>query len=144
MKKVLYLATMLLCMAITSCQKEDIGGTATESLEAITGSFHLLTYNTSSNNPNEIFVDDQGNFWDFKVKAAAELNGLTFSAIDAQNLSYDCKVSVTNAKIVKNGGFQNNGSPADLISMDVMFSDDEDGLVYHLEGVRYSGLEEND
>ena len=32
MKKVLYLATMLLCMAFTSCQKEDIGGTATESL----------------------------------------------------------------------------------------------------------------
>ena len=120
------------------CFQASVGG------EAITGSFHLLTYNTSSNNPNEIFVDDQGNFWDFKVKAAAELNGLTFSAIDAQNLSYDCKVSVTNAKIVKNGGFQNNGSPADLISMDVTFSDDEDGLVYHLEGVRYSGLEEND
>lgn len=156
MKKVLYLATMLLCMAFTSCQKEDIGGTATESLagdwyveasvdgNVIYGPFHLLTYNTSANNPNEIFVDDQGNFWDFKVKAAAELNGLTFSAIDAQNLSYDCTVSVTNAKIVKNGGVQNNGSPADLISMDVTFSDDNDALVYHLEGVRYSGLEEND
>jgi hypothetical protein len=103
-----------------------------------------LTYNTSANNPNEIFVDDQGNFWDFKIKAAAELNGLTFSAIDAQNMKYDCTVSVTNAKIVKNGGVQNNGSPADLISMDVTFSDDDDALVYHLEGVRYSGLKEND
>lgn len=143
-------------MAFTSCQKEDIGGTATESLAGdwyveasvdgspIYGPFHLLTYNTSANNPNEIFVDDQGNFWDFKIKAAAELNGLTFSAIDAQNMKYDCTVSVTNAKIVKNGGVQNNGSPADLISMDVTFSDDDDALVYHLEGVRYSGLVEND
>lgn len=157
MKKVLYLATMLLCMAFTSCQKEDIGGTATESLagdwyvevsvegEVITDRFHLLTYNTSANNPNEIFIDDQGNFWEFKIKATSDVNSLTFSATDALNLSYDdCTVSVTNGKIVKNGGVQNNGSPADLITMDVTFSDDDDALVYHIEGVRYSGLEEND
>ena len=113
--------------------------------EAITGSFHLLTYNTSANNPNEIFIDDQGNFWDFKIKATSDVNSLTFSATDALNLSYDdCTVSVTNGKIVKNGGVQNNGSPADLITMDVTFSDDDDALVYHIEGVRYSGLEEND
>ena len=157
MKKVLYLATMLLCMAFTSCQKEDIGGTATESLagdwyvevsvegEVITDRFHLLTYNTSANNPNEIFIDDQDNFWEFKIKATSDVNSLTFSANDALNLTYDdCTVSVTNGKIVKNGGVQNNGSPADLITMDVTFSDDDDALVYHIEGVRYSGLEEND
>ena len=111
----------------------------------ITDRFHLLTYNTSANNPNEIFIDDQGNFWEFKIKATSDVNSLTFSATDALNLSYDdCTVSVTNGKIVKNGGVQNNGSPADLITMDVTFSDDDDALVYHIEGVRYSGLEEND
>ena len=155
MKKVLYLATMLLCMAFTSCQKEDIGGTATESLagdwyvqasvggEAITGSFHLFTYNTSANNPNEIWIDDKGNFWDFKVKGTGDINSLTFSAANAQNVSYDCTVNITNGKIIKNGGTQNNGSPADLLMMDVEFSDDP-GTIYHLEGVRYSGLVEND
>lgn len=155
MKKVLYLATMLLCMAFTSCQKEEIGGTATESLAGdwylmasvdgspIYGPFHLLTYNTSANNPNEIWIDDKGNFWDFKVKGTGDINSLTFSAANAQNVSYDCTVNITNGKIIKNGGVQNNGSPADLLMMDVEFSDDP-GTIYHLEGVRYSGLEEND
>ena len=155
MKKVLYLATMLLCMAFTSCQKEEIGGTATESLAGewylmasvdgspIYGPFHLLTYNTSANNPNEIWIDDKGNFWDFKVKGTGDINSLTFSAANAQNVSYDCTVNITNGKIIKNGGTQNNGSPADLLMMDVEFSDDP-GTIYHLEGVRYSGLVEND
>ena len=155
MKKVLYLATMLLCMAITSCQKEDIGGTATESLAGewylmasvdgspIYGPFHLLTYNTSANNPNEIWIDDSKNFWDFKVKGTGDINTLTFSAANAQNMKYDCTVNITNGKIIKNGGTQNNGSPADLLMMDVEFSDDP-GTIYHLEGVRYSGLVEND
>ena len=151
MKKVLYLATMLLCMAFTSCQKEEIGGTATESLAGewylmaspIYGPFHLLTYNTSANNPNEIWIDDSKNFWDFKVKGTGDINTLTFSAANAQNMKYDCTVNITNGKIIKNGGTQNNGSPADLLMMDVEFSDDP-GTIYHLEGVRYSGLVEND
>ena len=146
---------MLLCMAFTSCQKEEIGGTATESLAGewylmasvdgspIYGPFHLLTYNTSANNPNEIWIDDSKNFWDFKVKGTGDINTLTFSAANAQNMKYDCTVNITNGKIIKNGGTQNNGSPADLLMMDVEFSDDP-GTIYHLEGVRYSGLVEND
>ena len=164
MKKVLYLATMLLCMAFTSCQKEDIGGTATESLagqwyvEANVvnadgsviedpyglGRIHILTYNTSANNPNEIWIDDSKNFWNFKVKATGDINNLTFSAASAQNQRGDeITVNITNGKIIKNGGVQNNGSPADYITMDVEFSDDP-GTIYRLEGVRYSGLVEND
>ena len=164
MKKVLYLATMLLCMAITSCQKEDIGGTATESLagdwyvEANVvnadgsviedpyglGRIHILTYNTSANNPNEIWIDDSKNFWNFKVKATGDINNLTFSAASAQNQRGDeITVNITNGKIIKNGGVQNNGSPADYITMDVEFSDNP-GTIYRLEGVRYSGLAEND
>ena len=164
MKKVLYLATMLLCMAITSCQKEDIGGTATESLAGDwyvqanmvnadgsviedpygLGRFHLLTYNTSANNPNEIWIDDIKNFWNFKVKANGDINTLTFGAASAENQRGDeITINITNGKIIKNGGMQNNGSPADYITMDVEFSDDP-GTIYRLEGVRYSGLVEND
>ena len=163
MKKVLYLATLLLCAVLTtSCEKEEVGGTATESLAGewyVTanivdngqviedpydmGRFHILTYNTASNNPNEIWVDDMDNFWSFKVKASADVNALTFSASNVQNQSYDCTVTITNAKVIKNGGTQNNGKPADYITMDVEFSDDP-GTIYRLEGVRYSGLAEND
>ena len=155
---------MLLCMAITSCQKEDIGGTATESLAGDwyvlanvvnadgsviedhygLGRFHILTYNTSANNPNEIWIDDIKNFWNFKVKANGDINTLTFGAASAENQRGDeITINITNGKIIKNGGMQNNGSPADYITMDVEFSDDP-GTIYRLEGVRYSGLEEND
>ena len=68
---------------------------------------------------------------------------MTFSAADAANAYYNCNVNITNAKVIKKGGTQNNGSPADYITMDVEFSDDP-GTIYRLEGVRYSGLEEND
>ena len=164
MKKVLYLATMLLCMAFTSCQKEDIGGTATESLagqwyvEANVvsadgsvmedryglGRFQILTYKNSANNPSEIWIDDSKNFWNFKVKVNGDINTLTFNAAGAENQRGDeITVNITNGKILKNGGVQNNGSPADYISIDVEFSDDP-GTIYRLEGVRYSGLVEND
>ncbi|WP_028911439.1 lipid-binding protein [Prevotella sp. MA2016] len=163
MKKILYLATLLLCAVLTtSCEKEEVGGTATESLAGewyVTanvvdngqviedpygiGRFNILTYNTSANTGDEIWVDDMDNFWSFKVKASADVNALTFSASNVQNQSYDCTVTITNAKVIKNGGTQNNGKPADYITMDVEFSDDP-GTIYRLEGVRYSGLEEND
>ena len=163
MKKVLYFAALLLTMVFaTSCEKEEIGGTATESLAGDwyvqanvvdgdqviedyygIGKFHIATYNTAANNPNEIWVDDLSNFWQFKVKASADVNNLTFSASGAANAYYDCSVNITNAKVIKKGGTQNNGSPADYITLDVEFSDDP-GTIYRLEGVRYSGLEEND
>ena len=163
MKKVLYFAALLLTMVLaTSCQKEEIGGTATESLAGdwyvqaniVDGSdviedpynlgrFHIATYNTAANSSNELWVDDLENFWQFKVKASADVNGLTFGATSAQNEYYDCTLTITNAKVIKNGGTQNNGSKADYITMDIEFSDDP-GTIYRLEGVRYSGLEEND
>ena len=154
---------MLLCMAITSCQKEEIGGTATQNLAGEwyvkanvvnadgsviedpygLGRFLIMTCNTTANNPNEIWVDDNKKFWNFKVKATGDVNALTISAASAQNQRGDeITVTITNGKILKNGGVQNNGSPADYITMDVEFSDDP-GTIYRLEGVRYSGLDEN-
>ena len=111
---------MLLCMAFTSCQKEDIGGTATESLAGVwyvqanvvngdgsviedpygLGRFQIMTYSTSANNPNEIWVDDSKNFWNFKVKATGDVNSLTISAASAQNQRGDeITVNITNGKM---------------------------------------------
>jgi hypothetical protein len=163
MKKVLYLAALLLCMAFTACEKEEIGGTSAESLAGEwyvygnivdngqvvedpygIGRFTIMTYSTAANTANEIWIDDVSNFWNFKIKATADANGLTFSASSASNQRGDeITVNVTNGKIIKNGGKQNNGSPADYITMDVEFSDNP-GTIFRLEGVRYSGLVEND
>ena len=106
MKKVLYFAALLFAITLTSCEKEDMGGTATESLAGQwyvqgnvvedgqviedpygIGRFIILTYNTSANNANEIWIDDIENFWNFKVKATADANGLTFSASSAQTMA---------------------------------------------------------
>ena len=88
MKKIAYFAAALLfCSSVTSCEKEEIGGTATESMAGqwyvdidavddsgnpIDGGEHyfgydeerilLLTYNTSSNSEVQMWVDDLGAF----------------------------------------------------------------------------------
>lgn len=178
MKKVLYFAALLLTMPlITSCEKEEVGGTAAQEMAGewyVTvdaadangnvvegledpfglGRIHLLTYNTASNNPNEIIIDDQQNFWAFKVKAKCDQNNLTFSTTTTENnnlvVGYeDINVTITGGKIVKDGGVQNNGSKADYIEFYVSFSDDSYPAAYgyscyKVSGIRYSGLKEND
>jgi hypothetical protein len=85
MKKVIYFAALLLTVAFTSCEKEDVGGTATESMagqwyctiDAVdddglpipNGENYfgldnprtlILTYNTAANAANEMWVDNLG------------------------------------------------------------------------------------
>ena len=88
MKKVLFFAaTLLLGFTITSCEKEEIGGTAVESMAGqwyvdidavnddgtpIKGGAHyfgydeeritLLTYNNASNSSTQMWIDDLGAF----------------------------------------------------------------------------------
>lgn len=168
MKKVLFFATLLLCMGLTSCEKEDIGGTATESMAGewyVTvdaadangnviegyedffgiGRIHVLTYNASDNNPNVLIVDDLENFWGFKVKTNCDQNALTFSTStsDDNNLvaGYeDINVTITGGKIIKGGGVQNNGSKADYIEFYVSFSDDPYPDAYGYASYKVSGV----
>ena len=178
MKKVLYFAALLLTMTLaTSCEKEEVGGTATESMAGqwyVTcdaadangnvvegledpfglGRFLIMTANTSSNNPNEILVNDLGNFWEFNVKANCDQSTMTFfTNTSAENnlvAGYEeLNVTIAGGKIVKDGGVQNNGSKADYIEFYVKFSDDDFPAAYgydsyKISGVRYSGLAEND
>ncbi|MBQ3752400.1 MAG: hypothetical protein II864_02510 [Prevotella sp.] len=83
MKKVLYLAALIICAGMTSCEKDEIGGTATESMagkwycvvDAVDDSGNpitsgedyfgegrtiLLTYNTAGNSASEMWVDNLG------------------------------------------------------------------------------------
>ena len=162
---------MMICagFALTSCEKEEIGGTATESMagdwyvtigltdgngEVVPGAedllgerVHLLTYNTAANTSNQLYVDDLGEIWEFKVKATSDINTQTFATNGAvANEAYeDCDVTITGGKILPRAGRQSNGSPADSIVFYVSFSDDDDPTtVYKISGIRYSGLEEND
>jgi hypothetical protein len=175
MKKVLYLAALLFSVALTSCEKEEVGGTATQDMagdwyvtvDAVDangdlvysdeeffglGRIHVLTANTAANKAGEMILTDQGAFWGFSVKVSCDPQNLTFktTTTEVNNLDFDeINVSVTDGKIVKNGGVQNNGSVSDYIEFYINFSDDsypeKYGFAkYHVYGVRYSGLVEND
>ena len=168
MKKVLYFAALLFGLTLTSCEKEEMGGTATEAtagqwyvtvdaadengnlVEGLEDLFGLgrvvmLTYNTSANNPNEMIVDDIANFWKFKVKVACDQQALTFQTNTTENNNLvsgyeDINVQISGGKILPQAGRQNNGSPADSIVFYVSFSDDEYPAAYGYKNYRVSGI----
>lgn len=186
MKKILYFAaTLLLGLTFTSCEKEDIGGTATESMagqwyvtiDAVDDSGNpisggedyfgmgrvlFLTYNTASNSPTQMWIDDLGAFDvggyygnpaypDYSIKSVVSIdqNSLTFSSSNAENKSGSFGITVEQGKILLGAGRQNNGSPADSIVFYVKYTNDpwypDDGYAkYKVSGIRYSGLKEND
>ncbi len=113
------------------------------------GRFHLITYNTTSNSPSELYINDEGTFWDFIVKINADINALTFQGNDVQNESYDCKVNISNGKILLGATKTPSGSPADSIVFTVSFSDDEypakyGYAAYRISGYRYTGFSDDE
>ncbi len=171
MKKAKYLVLLTMCAIMASCEKEEIGGTATQALagewyvtaDAINtdgsiwgedpfgiGKFHVNTYNTAANVPNEIWVDDLGNFWEFKVKASSNVNNYTFSTPDSvANAYYDCKVLIEDGKILPGAATTPHGTAADSIVFYVSFSDDDLPATYgfakyKISGYRYTGLASDD
>lgn len=166
MKKIFYILSIVSVCLLASCKKEEIGGTATQEMAgqwSVTcdgfangavqdediygmGNFLVFTSNTAANKPTEMYLtDDPDNkFWDFKCKIEVDLATLTFSATNADNLNYPCKITVTGGKIVKNGTKTPSGMPADYIEFHVIFDDDDhvgadyDDLFFH--GFRYTGF----
>jgi hypothetical protein len=187
MKKIILFATVLFAMA--ACSKDEIGGTATEStagkwyvtMDAVDekgnpidggedyfgleGPIILLTYNTADNNPEEMWVDDLGQFNvgamynkpypSYCIKAKVKVKSdLTFESTDAPNFGdgwndFVAMPVTIDGKILKGAGHQKNGSAADSIVFFVSYKGDpwypDDGYAkYKVSGIRYSGLEEND
>jgi len=167
MKKAIYL---LMCAGVllfaSSCEKDKIGETATKALagewnvtvDAVdqsgtvlekdvygTGYMMLYTYNTAANVPSEMYIDDQGNFWEYKVKVKSDVNALTFKTEGAVgNEYYDCKVTIEEGKILPGAAITPSGVPADSVVFYVTFSDDDyiPGTYAKLKvaGYRYTGL----
>ena len=167
MKKVLYFAALLLTMTLTtSCEKEEVGNTATvetagqwyvtvdaadasgnvvEGFEDLFGlGRHLLvTANTSANKATEMIVDDLQNFWGYRVKVTVDPVNMTFATSTTENNNLngdDINVTITGGKIVKDGGVQNNGSKADYIEFYVSFSDDGYPAAYGYANYKVSGI----
>ena len=171
MKKILLYTAVLVAgvLFMTSCQKDEIGGTATQTMAGdwyVTavaidadgnvvyndndlfglGHFHLDTYNTASNSKSEMWINDNGNFYyPFKLKISSDINALTFSATDVQNQAKSDSVTITDGKIMYGAATTPSGMPADSIVFKLSFSDD--GLPaaygykeYRVAGYRYTGF----
>jgi hypothetical protein len=163
MKKIYLLGITLTILVFTSCQKKpDVGGTATEKmanewwvqLYEPDGSLSyppdyygkIATYNTAANTGNELWLDDLGgNIWDFKVKVNADQNNLTFSADQAESVvdQYNIKITVTDGKIIPNGGHSKTGVITDSIYMNIEFEDDP-GKLYSIRGHARTRFAEDD
>ena len=174
MRKLTYLFIMLAGVFMTACEKDEVGSTATECLAGewyVTvdlvdasgnlkytgeeffgiGKFIVDTYNTAANISNEMWLDDMGNFWEFKVKVNANVNDLTFQTNGAvENTSYEgCDVTVSDGKILPQAATTPHGTPADSIVFFVSFSDDSYPAKYgydkyKISGYRYTGLASDD
>ncbi len=170
MKKLLLYTMVLASLLVfaTSCEKDEIGGTATEKMAGewyVTvvavdenggvvysddelygiGHFHLDTYNTADNGTTKMWINDNGNFWDFKVKMDINFDAMTFSVTNGQNEAYDSKVTITDGKILYGAATTPSGMPADSISCIVTFDDDTNPddygfAAYRVAGFRYTGL----
>lgn len=179
MKKVLFFAALLFCVTFASCSKEDIGGTATESMagdwyvtvEAVAEDgtviddnfngvrVHMLTYNTAENVATSMYIDDLGievgEFLGMKAKITCDPAAMTFASNGtvenetSHNKNVSDQLQIMDGKILLKAGRQNNGSVADSIDFYMQYTDDklakEYGYSkYHIHGVRYSGLVENE
>lgn len=178
MKKLIYLCMAVLCMAFASCEKDEVGGTATQALagewyvtvDAVDangntvledpfgmGKVLMNTYNTAANTSTEMWVNDNGNFWNFRIKVASDVNNLTFTtngavtntALNNDGTIYDDHVTIEGGKVLPKAGLTPHGTPADSIVFYASFDDDEYPAAYgyakyKISGIRYSGLTQDD
>jgi len=146
--------------ALNSCVKEsdtDAGGTATQAMsgewwvqaginnELLSPDYYkILTYNTSENVSNKMWIDDGESFWQFKVKMDVNPADKSFSATASQNSYYDITVTLKNGKIIPGVSIgPNSKAVTDSIYVEAEFSDDP-GTIYQLAGYRRTRFSEDD
>lgn len=166
MKK--YIALLLLItvsFAFTACDDEtEPGGTAVEkmagtwwvTINAIVdgqkqgdiygvGHFQMSTYNTAANKATEMWIEDMGNFWNYKLKVDVDYTARTFSTKEfINNVSYECKVKIIDGKILKDAATTPSGMPADSIVYTIQFDDDDPSISYEVAGFRRTGFPADD
>lgn len=180
MKKIFFIISIALAIAFVSCQKNPIEKTATVDLAGqwyvtyqavddagavIDDDFNegysiLLTFNTSSNSTDSIFVSDEGNHLDWKGKVPCNLGAKTFGTSEelegyiATN-RHGAGITIYNGKILTAAAKTPSGMPADSIYFELKLQDDyyigfysDNGYGaythYVVSGFRYTGFANDD
>ena len=165
MKKIIAIISLGI-FVLTSCQKvKDAGATSAVkvanewwvTLDSVgiadyygLGHQRILTYNTSEND-NNIWVDDNKLTYGFKIQAAVDYTSLTFTSAPLAANEYFIPgsptfpetVHLTEGKIFPNGGHSRTGNVVDSLHMKLEFSDDP-GFIYEINGVARSRFPEDD
>ena len=120
----------------------DESGNVTDKDPYNIGTFTMMTYNTADNNINEMWLDDNSSFWNFKMKVDVKYDERTFSCSER---NYDAAGTgtavVTNGKVLENAAKNLHGMPNDSIVFDIKFSDGGE-TKYRISGQRYTGFKE--
>jgi len=107
------------------------------------GEWNMYTYNTADDDADQMWLSDGNNFWGYTIKVNVDVNPLTFDCKDlyiySDNDGNDVTCTITNGRIIPNGGLNVNGKPTDAIMYNIEFSDDP-GSLYYVHGVRYAGF----
>ena len=107
------------------------------------GEWNMYTYNTADDDADQMWLSDGNNFWGYTIKVNVDVNALTFDCKDLYIYSdddgNDVTCTITNGRIIPNGGLNVNGKPTDAIMYNIEFSDDP-GSLYYVHGVRYAGF----
>ena len=103
----------------------------------------IASFNTAANTSTEMWLDDNGHIWPFKVKVPIDLNSKSFSGASLTDEYNGITVNITNGIVVKDGATTTGGNTSDSISFDIEFSDDP-GFTYHIEGYKRTGFLEDE
>ncbi len=161
MKKLNYLFSVLICFVLAivpACDLGDeppIGGTLLEKMsgewwvkiylqgDEVLGYTLLSTYNTSSNNEVDLFVDDH-EVWPCKVTSKANLRDNSFSGSNLKNYySEDILVNILEGKIIPGVATTTGGNVSDSLYIRFKFSDDPDHE-YIYAGYKRTGFLEDE
>ncbi len=155
MKKILIISFTLLLGFMMSCDKMkdptvdfvNLGKTlpgewwVTYTVDGadVYGHTVLTTSNTAANTSTEMWVTDNGNFWQFQVKANANAESNTFSVVEGADIIWDDNTTITDGKVIINGGMSKAGNVTDSIYMEIEWASDP-GTIYVCSGVRRTGF----
>lgn len=166
MKKyiILFFTALAFTFVNTACDDDtDPGGTAVQKMagdwwvtfknvgnsdyEGEYGPYLMYTYNTAANTDAEMWLEDGGHFWDYKLKVNVSYANRTFQTSDfAENIAYESKVKITEGKITEGAATTPSGMPADKIEYKIQFDDDgyDGSVVFEVTGFRRSGFPADD
>jgi len=165
MKKIIFFLTAAIAaLTITSCQEKFTpGSTETKNLsgnwvvsiyapgeegyEFYTGC-EIITYNTSANLPTEMWLEDDGTFWEFKCKIDCNNSNYTIGKdkVEYENVYYESCVKIWGGKVTEKGAVApGSESVVDKIEFFAAFDDDSEPYAYpyYFVGYRKTGFPED-